>query len=284
MGDAGFRHSQVTAGGSSLHVVEAGDPEAAPFVFLHGWPESWSSWRQVMALASQQVRAVAIDLPGVGQSTGNPTDGSKQQLSETVHELVEELGLEDLTLVGQDVGGMIAYSYLRAFQDLTRAVIMDVVVPGVGPWEEVLRNPYIWHFAFHSIPGLPERLVQGRQHEYFDFFYDVLSADPAKIPPEARADYVQAYSSDAALTAGFSWYRAFAQDAAANKQASQDVATPVLYLRGEKESGQIADYLNGFQAAGLTQLTHGLVPGAGHFTQDEAPAETWRLIASFAGL
>jgi pimeloyl-ACP methyl ester carboxylesterase len=183
MGDiAGFRHSQVTAYGSSLHVVEAGDPEAAPFMFLHGWPESWSSWRQVMALASQQVRAVAIDLPGVGQSTGNPTDGSKQQLAATIHELVGELGLEDLTLVGQDVGGMIAYSYLRAFQDLTRAVIMDVAVPGVGPWEEVLRNPYIWHFAFHSIPGLPERLVKGRQDEYFDFFYDVLSADPAKIP------------------------------------------------------------------------------------------------------
>jgi pimeloyl-ACP methyl ester carboxylesterase len=70
----------------------------------------------------------------------------------------------------------------------------------------------------------------------------------------------------------------------ANKQASQEVVTPVLYLRGEKESGQIADYLNGFQAAGLTRLTHGLVPGAGHFTQEEAPAETWRLIASFAGL
>lgn len=272
------------AGGSSLHVVEAGDPEAAPFMFLHGWPESWSSWRQVMALASQQVRAVAIDLPGVGQSTGNPTDGSKQQLAQTVHELVGEIGLEDLTLVGQDVGGMIAYSYLLAFQDLSRAVIMDVVVPGVGPWEEVLRNPYIWHFAFHSIPGLPERLVQGRQREYFDFFYDALSADPAKIPPEARAEYVQAYSSDAALAAGFSWYRAFAQDATANKQASHDVATPVLYLRGEKESGQMADYLNGFQAAGLTNLTHGLVPGAGHFTQDEAPAETWRLIATFAGL
>jgi pimeloyl-ACP methyl ester carboxylesterase len=285
MGDpAGFRHRQVTARGSSLHVVEAGDPEAAPFVFLHGWPESWSSWRRVMALASQQVRAIAIDLPGVGQSAGDPTDGSKRQLAETVRALVSELGLEDVTLVGQDVGGMIAYSYLRAFGNLSRAVIMDVVVPGISPWEEVLRNPYIWHFAFHSIPGLPERLVQGHQREYFDFFYDVLSADPAKIPPEARASYVRAYSSDAALTAGFSWYRAFAQDAAANQQASQDVATPVLYLRGEKESGQIADYLNGLRAAGLTQLTHGLVPGAGHFPQEEAPAETWRLIASFAGL
>jgi pimeloyl-ACP methyl ester carboxylesterase len=253
-------------------------------VFLHGWPESWSSWRQVMALASQQVRAIAIDLPGVGQSTGNPTDGSKRELAETVRELVSELGLADVTLVGQDVGGMIAYSYLRAFGDLSRAVIMDVVVPGISPWEEVLRNPYIWHFAFHSIPDLPERLVQGHQREYFDFFYDVLSADPAKIPPEARASYVQAYASDAALAAGFSWYRAFAQDAAANQLAGEDVATPVLYVRGEKEGGQIADYLSGLQAAGLTRLTHGLVPGAGHFTQEEAPAETWRLIASFAGL
>jgi pimeloyl-ACP methyl ester carboxylesterase len=281
---AEFRHRQVTVRGSSLHVVEAGDPKALPFVFLHGWPESWSSWQQVMALAAQQVRAVAIDLPGVGQSTGDPTDGSKRQLAQIVGELVSELGLAEVTLVGQDVGGMIAYSYLRAFADLSRAVIMDVVVPGISPWEEVLHNPYIWHFAFRAIPGLPERLVQGHQRDYFDFFYDVLSADPAKIPPEARASYVQAYSSDAALTAGFSWYRAFAQDAAANQQAGEDVATPVLYLRGEKESGQIADYLNGFQAAGLTRLTHGLVPGAGHFTQEEAPAETWRLIASFAGL
>jgi pimeloyl-ACP methyl ester carboxylesterase len=281
---AEFRHRQVTVRGSSLHVVEAGDPQALPFVFLHGWPESWSSWQQVMALAAQQVRAVAIDLPGVGRSTGNPTDGSKRQLAETVRELVSELGLEEVTLVGQDVGGMIAYSGLRAGGNLARAVIMDVVVPGLAPWEEVLRNPYIWHFALHSVPALPERLVQGRQREYFDFFYDVLSADPAKITPEARASYVRAYSSDAALTAGFSWYRAFAQDAAANRQDSQEVATPVLYLRGEKEGGQIADYLDGFRAAGLTRLSHGLVPGAGHFTQEEAPAETWRQIASFAGL
>ena len=282
--DAEFRHSQVTVGESSLHVVEAGDPEAAPFLFLHGWPESWSSWRQIMTLASRQVRAIAIDLPGIGQSTGDPTDGSKQQLAVVVHGLVTELGLQDLTLVGQDVGGMIVYSYLRAFGDLTRAVIMDVVVPGIDPWEQVLRNPYIWHFAFHSIPALPERLVQGRQREYFDFFYDVLAPDPSKISPQARVGYAQAYSTDAALTAGFSWYRTFAQDAEVNKQASQDVATPVLYVRGEKEGGQMEGYVAGFQAAGLTQLAHGLVPGAGHFTQEEAPEQTWGLIANFAGL
>jgi pimeloyl-ACP methyl ester carboxylesterase len=162
----GFRHRQVAVGASSLHVVEGGDPEAAPFLFLHGWPESWRTWEPVMEMASRTALSVAIDLPGVGESTGDPTDGSKRQLAETVHQLVAALGLRDLTLVGHDAGGMVAYAYLRAFRDLRRAVIMDTVIPGVNPWDEVLRNPYLWHFAMHQIPELPERLVQGHQREY----------------------------------------------------------------------------------------------------------------------
>jgi pimeloyl-ACP methyl ester carboxylesterase len=281
-----FRHRQVTVANSSLHVVELGDPEAAPFLFLHGWPESWQSWRQLMTVAAPQVRAIAIDLPGIGKSTGDPTDGSKRQLAAVVHGLVEAMGLRDLSLVGQDVGGMVSYAYLRMFPGLRRSVIMDVVVPGVDPWERVLRNPYIWHFAFHSIPGLPERLVQGRQDEYFDYFYRAISADPSKITAEARAAYVQAYATDSALTAGFNWYRTFPQDAEANKQASSQapVTTPLLYLRGEKEGGQISGYLDGLRAAGLSHVEPALVPGAGHFTQEEAPEDTWRLIADFAGV
>jgi pimeloyl-ACP methyl ester carboxylesterase len=284
--EARFRHSQVAVAGSSLHVVELGDPEAVPFLFLHGWPESWRSWSQVMRLASRRVRAIAIDLPGIGESTGNPTDGSKRQLAATVHGLVESMGLRDLTLVGQDVGGMVTYSYLREFPDFKQAVIMDVVIPGVDPWDQVLRNPYLWHFAFHSIPKLPERLVQGRQGEYFDYFYGAISADPTQITGEARAAYAQAYATDSALTAGFNWYRMFPQDAEANQGASSQaqVTTPLLYLRGEREGGEISDYLDGFRSVGLAHVDHALVPNAGHFTQEEAPEHTWRLIAEFTGI
>jgi pimeloyl-ACP methyl ester carboxylesterase len=281
-----FRHRQVTVAGSSLHVVEAGDPEAAPFLFLHGWPESWHSWRQIMTVASGQVRAIAMDLPGVGESTGDPTDGSKRQLAAVVHDLVETMGLRNLTLVGQDVGGMVTYAYLRTFPDLMQSVIMDVVIPGIDPWEQVLANPYIWHFAFHSIPELPERLVQGHQAEYFDYFYDAISADPSKITAEARAVYAQAYATGGALTAGFNWYRTFPQDAAANKEANSQatMTTRLLYLRGEKEGGQIGDYLDGLRSAGMTHVDHALVPNAGHFTQEEAPEDTWRLIADFSDI
>jgi pimeloyl-ACP methyl ester carboxylesterase len=275
----GFRHSHVPSGDGSLHVVEAGDPRGRPYLFLHGWPQSWRAWEDVMALAAPEARAIAIDLPGVGESAGSAA-GSKRQLAARVHDLASALGLTDLTLVGHDVGGMIAYSYLRQYADAARVVIMDTVIPGVDPWQEVLRNPYLWHFALHAIPALPETLVQGRQAEYFDFFYDVLSADPARITPQARAEYVSAYRSDAALTAGFDFYRAFAQDAQDNAESGKTAAvdTPLLYLRGEREGGDIASYAAGLRNAGVKHVTTALVPNAGHFTQEEAPADVWRFI------
>lgn len=239
-----------------------------------------------MAIAARQVRAIAIDLPGVGESTGAATDGSKRQLAGVVHQLIATMGLEEATLVGQDAGGMIAYAYLRAYQNIARAVIMSVVIPGVDPWEEVLRNPYLWHFGFHAIPALPELLVQGRQKEYFDFFYQALLHDPVKITPEARADYAKAYSTDSALTTGFNWYRTFGQDVTENRQASEGppVETPLLYLRGEHETGDIYTYVQGLRDVGIANVDHGIVGDAGHFTPEEAPEETWRLIAGFAGL
>jgi pimeloyl-ACP methyl ester carboxylesterase len=284
--ESAFRHHQVVVSGSSLHVVEAGGPAEKPVLFLHGWPESWHSWQAVMNAAVPRARAIAIDLPGIGQSTGVATDGSKRQLAETVHRLIERLGLKDCTLVGQDVGGMIAYAYLRAYDDIARAVIMNVVIPGVDPWDAVLRNPYVWHFAMHAIPELPERLVQGRQGVYFDYFYDILSHDPAKLTAEARTAYVAAYASHSALTAGFNWYRTFQQDAEDNRQASRRsrFARPLLYLRGEHESGDMESYVRGFREAGIENIQYDKVSGAGHFTQEEAPGEVWRLIADFANL
>jgi pimeloyl-ACP methyl ester carboxylesterase len=283
--DDRFRHRQVAVRGASVHVAEAGDPAAPPVVFLHGWPESWRSWIPVIELASSQVRAIAIDLPGVGESTGDATDGSKREIAALVHDLLASMDLRDVTLVGHDVGGMVAYAYLRAHGGASRVAIMDVVIPGLDPWERVISNPYIWHFAMHAIPDLPERLVQGRQAEYFDYFFEVIAADATRITPEARAAYVQAYRADSALTAGFNWYRSFARDAAENREtAGRTVTTPVLYVRGEHETGHIDDYASGLRAAGVTALTTGTAPGAGHFVPEEAPTEAWRLIADFIGL
>jgi pimeloyl-ACP methyl ester carboxylesterase len=281
-----LRHAHLNVGDCRLHVVEAGDPQGRPYLFLHGWPESWRTWRDVMTLAAPEVRAIAIDLPGVGESTGAVDGGGKRAVAARVHKLIQALGLTGVTLVGHDAGGMVAYAYLRQYPEIARVVIMNTVIPGVEPWTDVLRNPYIWHFGLHNVPALPETLVRGRQAAYFDYFYDVLSVDPLKITPESRAAHAAAYGSDASLTAGFDLYRAFGQDARDNAAfaAAGAVRTPLLYLRGDSEGGDIATYAAGFRKAGIENLTTALVPDAGHFAQEEAPAEVWRLICGFAAL
>ncbi|GAA2595854.1 alpha/beta hydrolase [Winogradskya consettensis] len=301
-----FRHSHVAVGASTLHVVEAGPADGQVFLLVHGWPQSWFSWRGVMAAgAAAGARMVAFDLPGVGESTGDATDGTKRSLAEVVHGLIGALGLHRPVLAGHDCGGMIGWSYLQTYDDVAAVAILDTVVPGIDPWNDVLANPYLWHFAFHSIPGLPETMVTGRERPYFDYFFDVLSPDPARITDDARQAAVAAYSTPESLAAGFSWYRQLHADAANNTPQpatsgpapsgpdvgpasdialdARRVGTPLLYVRGEKEGGDLDRYVAGFRAAGVDDVRGVRIPRAGHFTLEEEPAEVWAVLSSFGG-
>jgi pimeloyl-ACP methyl ester carboxylesterase len=131
-----------------------------------------------MTALNQDAHVVTIDLPGIGRSKIPPLSNEKKTLARHVHDLIESMKLPPVTLVGHDVGGQIVYSYLKAYPDeLQKAVIMNVAVPGVDPWSEVKRNPYLWHFALHEVPDLPELLVRGKEAAYFDFFFSAISAN-----------------------------------------------------------------------------------------------------------
>lgn len=272
-----FSHHTIAVREHELHVVTSGDPEAAPFIFLHGWPQSWVAWHDVMKAAGDGARCIAIDLPGIGASRGGVAGGSKRALAEVVHELVEQLGLDQPTLVGHDVGGMIVYAYVHAYADLARAVIVNTVIPGVDPWDAVRSRPEIFHFAFHAVPALPELLVHGHQRPYFDYFFDRLSASPSNVSSERRAHYADAYGSEDALRAGFDFYRALPEDAKHNASAGS-CDTPVLYLRGDHDPTDIAIYAKGLRDAGIRDLETAVIPGAGHLIADEAPAALWSAI------
>ena len=281
-----LRHRHVEADSLSIHVVEGGEAGMPAVLFLHGWPESWAVFERVMASLSESAHVVAIDLPGIGESPNPPPAADKRTLARCVLSVVETLGLQDVTLVGHDVGGMIVYAFLRAYREkLTRAVIMNTVIPGIDPWDEVIHNPFIWHFAFHALPNLPELLVADRQAPYFDYFYDVLSANPSGVDASTRDRYVQANSRLSALTAGFDWYRAFQQDAQSNLASSFDaVSTPVFYLRGDREQGDIEAYLEGLRAAGCGNLTGRVIADCGHFAPDEQPQAVATVILECMGV
>ena len=90
-------------------------------------------------------------------------------------------------------------------------MVIDAPLPGVGPWEEILKNPLLWHFRFGG-PDM-ERLVAGRERIYLDRFWNEFSATPKRFSEMARRHYAKLYARPGAMHAGFAQFAAFDQDA-----------------------------------------------------------------------
>jgi pimeloyl-ACP methyl ester carboxylesterase len=274
----------LDGGGVSIHAAELGAPGQPAVLFLHGWPQDWSAFERVMLEFGNARHLVSIDLPGVGGSEGRIASGDKRLIARCVKRVIDAMALREVTLVGHDVGGQIVFAFLHEFPDeVSRAVMMNIAVPGVEPWSQVVGNPRIWHFGFHNVPALPELLVRGHTERYFDFFFDALSARREGVSAAARAAYARAYARPDALRTGFDWYRAFEQDEKHNQQMrGHAVRTPVLYLRGQREGGVMDDYLRGFRAAGLQDVRGALIADSGHYAPDEQPTAVADAIRRFA--
>lgn len=285
MAEPAIRHRHETIDGVTLHVAESGDPGATIHLLcLHGWPESWAAFEPVMTLLQGEAHVIAIDLPGIGDSVTPPASGAKRAIADCVSALIVRVNLAGVTVVGHDVGGMVAHALLRWHPSVVaRAVVMNTAIPGISPWDEVVANPRIWHFAFHAVPELPEMLVAGREAEYFAWFQHALSARLEGARARARL-HAPAYARRSALQAGFDWYRAFEQDASDTRGVQGlAVETPVLYLRGAEERGIALDrYVDGLRAAGLRDVSGGQLPGCGHFAPEEQPQAVAAALMAFA--
>lgn len=275
-----IHHEQVKVNDCSVHLATAGNKDHQPILFLHGYPETWRAFETVMDQLKDKYYVLAIDLPGVGNS--DPIASSdKKHLAKFISAVIKALNVEKPVLAGHDVGGMITYSFIKLFPGmLSKAIIMDTAVPGIEPWEEVKRNPHIWHFAFYAVPSLPEALATGKQRLLFDYFYDTISANKNAISNDRRKEYAEAYGKPSSLKTGFDWYRAFAQDEKDNA-GQWPVETPVLYIRGDKEYGDIQKYIDGFKKGGLQNVKGELIAGCGHFSPEEQPGKVARLIDDF---
>ncbi|HWW24499.1 MAG TPA: alpha/beta hydrolase [Caulobacter sp.] len=265
------RQLSVEVGPLRLSALAAGSSDQPAIVLLHGWPLSSAVWNPVMDLLSQEHFVLAFDLPGTGKSAGDPLPILKADIARAILAGAEAAGAKTMVVAGVDVGGMIAFAAARDFGDrIAGAVIINTVLPGLAPWEDVLANPQIWHFAFHQIPGLPEALVSGCERPYFDFFLDALAGDKTKIGEAFRQACVEQYSYPAALRTGFDWYRAMPQDAEHNA-VPKAIDTPMLYMRGGADPHPIEPYLEGLRRAGATRVRGKTIAHSGELLSIEAP-------------
>src|ERR1051325_7379741 len=82
--------------------------------------------------------------------------------------------------------------------------LIDAPLPGIGPWEEIIKSPMLWHFRFGG-PDM-ERLVAGRERIYLDRFWNEFSATPSRFTEEARQHYAKLYALPGAMHSGFAQF------------------------------------------------------------------------------
>src|SRR3954454_7854796 len=177
-------------------------------------------------------------LRGLGLSA-HPAGGyDKKSQGRDISGLLDALKIGSVAVVAHDIGNMVAFAFAAEQPErVRRLVLMDAPLPGVGPWDEILKNPLLWHFRFGG-PDM-ERLVRGRERIYLDRFWNEFSANPKRFSEAARQHYAKLYARPGAMRAGFAQFAAFDQDAIDNKaflaKGKRDV--PVLALGGEKSFG-----------------------------------------------
>jgi pimeloyl-ACP methyl ester carboxylesterase len=222
--------------GQRLHYLFAGHGPAV--ILLHGFAETSRMWRPLIPLLAEKFTVIAPDLPGIGDSSV-PTDGIDMITSATrIHALARSLGVEKAKVVGHDIGLMVAYAYAAKFPTETeKLAVMDAFLPGVAGWEPIYNAPNIWHFRFNG--EYPEKLVQGRERTYFEYFWNVLAADKTHSIPELdRKAYTEAYSKPGRMRAAWAYFASWPQLAKDFAQLSQTKLTmPVLSIGGEKSLG-----------------------------------------------
>ncbi|NGO72830.1 alpha/beta fold hydrolase [Streptomyces boncukensis] len=273
--------------GLRLHYVTAGEgPRTA--VLLHGFPQTWWEWHHVIPrLVAEGFRVVAPDYRGAGDSWRPAGGYDKRTMAGDIRTLLREhLGVtEPVTLVGHDIGLMVAYAYAQAYRDeVAHLVLADAPLPGTAVFDRLRADPRVWHFAFHG-PGardIAELLVAGRERAYLQAFFNARIADPSAVPPEDFEVYVTAYSAPGAMRAGFEVYRAFDQDAADNRAALErngKLTVPVLAVGGmTSTTGEVIGDMAREVAEDVTVLR---VPGTAHWIPEENPAELARAISAF---
>jgi pimeloyl-ACP methyl ester carboxylesterase len=215
----------------------------------------------------------------MGLSAHPDTGYTKKNEALDIAGVMDALHVRKADLVTHDIGNMVGYALIAQFPArITKWVVIDAPLPGVGNWAAQLSNPKTWHFNFHGPDE--ERLVAGRERIYLDRFWNELGGNPSKIDEATREHYAAIYAQPHAIHDAFEQFIAFPQDGVDNRAflAKGKLTLPVLALGGEKSYSAGMETELKFVA---TNVKGGVIPASGHWVMEENPEATTNLVVDF---
>lgn len=296
---AQITHHYATLNGYKAHYASCGQPDKPLLLCIHGFPEGWFAWREVMQSLAQDYYVVAPDTRGINESAG-PDEVGGYRVANMVSDLVallDHLGHRKCVLAGHDWGGGITCAFAIAHPDRLHGLVMiNSTHPGVM-LREIAENPlqraasaYIGRFLQD---GAEAMLSAGEFAALRMGLGEDLAAGtaPAWLDDTLRADYVRSWSTPGSIRAGLAYYRATqprlagVQDRAAQHMYFDDaglaVKVPTLFIWGEQDRFLLTGCLDQIERF-FPDARIERVPEATHWIIHEQGARVAQLMARFA--
>ncbi|HEX2817011.1 MAG TPA: alpha/beta hydrolase [Phenylobacterium sp.] len=274
---ANFKTQTIATNGTKIFVRVGGHGPGV--VLLHGYGETGDMWQPLAVKLAKAHTVVIPDLRGMGLSAHPATGYDKKNQGRDIAGVLDALHIGKVDVVTHDIGNMVGYAFVAEQPErVTHLVLMDAPIPGVGPWDEILKSPLLWHFRFGG-PDM-ERLVKGRERIYLDRFWNEFSADPKNFDEASRVHYAKLYARPLAMHDGFEQFHAFDQDVIDNKVflAKGPLTMPVLAIGGDKSFGPEMAVVAKAAASNVQGV---VIPRAGHWVMEENPTDTVAAVIKF---
>jgi pimeloyl-ACP methyl ester carboxylesterase len=292
-----LQHHDADINGIRMHYVTHGAGE--PIVFLHGFPEYWGVWKQQLAELGKDYRVIAPDLRGYNLSS-KPEEVEQYHIDHLVRDvraLADHLGLKKMTLVCQDWGALLGWSFLlRHPEYVYRFVTINITHPALFD-RELRENPRQQQASQYML------LFRGSQAETMimadDFAWPkqavlgVSRANGATFSDEDADEWLRAWRQPGAITCALNYYRAARMgppDGQGDPGGSNlvdgltpeqlQVRIPVLFIHGEQDGYLLADGHRGLEEL-VPDLTFRRIPDAAHGVTLERPELVTQHIREF---
>jgi pimeloyl-ACP methyl ester carboxylesterase len=289
---AGCRERTIaTATLPAMHLVESGDPRAPLIVLLHGFPEFWYSWRHQLTALAANFHVVAPDLRGYG-GTAKPTSGYDiGSLAGDIDALLAALTQDDVaprpvTLVGHDWGGVVAWATASLHPArITRLVAIDAPHPIAylrGLREHPSQLLRSWYIALFAVPGLFEWQFR---RDPFGMMARMLRGAAVQRDVFTRDEighYVEAMADPQVLPHALAYYRAAAGAMGQLPALRAPVTAPTLVLWGAGDKALGLELIEACRRVVTATFESRVYADAGHWLQQEKPAEVSAAILEFA--
>jgi pimeloyl-ACP methyl ester carboxylesterase len=279
----GITHHRIRVNGTELHYTAAG-ASGSPVLLVHGFPETWWTFRKIIPLLAASHRVFAVDLRGFGDSGNRPGTYDSKTSAEDLHLLIKHLDVGPVHLTGQDISGATVFRLSTGHpEDVLSFTAIEMGLPGFGlEMLADITHGGAWHIGVLAAPGIPEMLLAGREREFLgQFAFPAMSAIPGAITEADIAEFARTYSRSGGWLGAIGLYRSMLQEGPEIKAlaAMPGLKAPVLAVG----AGGGPFTAHTMSQAAATKISSVSLEGVGHYAAMEAPDKLAKAILEFVG-